>query len=214
MIKRLYYNWRPRTAELLQQLTGHEDRLDRGYVVGVIREELGAFFRWPAAAAGQAKGKERKAEEETMAKYQDEALARIADKVVLMDRHVELSPWEWQFHFSDPATGQMSGFAYDSPVDHNPRVPYNRTMELHNGQTPNNAFAVGQPVDHIVRPMLLCYGLSRKTYTFDDLIVKWPLVVSVVMNLDYSGLSDHSEEDEEGEDGEGEESKGEEGGNQ
>ncbi|KAH6617556.1 hypothetical protein F5144DRAFT_395200 [Chaetomium tenue] len=200
VIKQLYYNWRSRTAELLQLATGHQDRLDREYVVGVIREELGAFFQQPSGGGEQARGTG------AMDKALDEALAKVADRAVLMDRFVELSPWKWEFYFSDPDTGEKFGFKHDGPTTYHPRLAATRPMDVHVEMSGDRALAVGRPVDHISRPMLRCYRLSRDTFAFERFRM-YPLIVAVDIYGGDSGGDEEGNDDGDSGGGEGEESK-------
>lgn len=81
IIKQLYYNWRPRTTELLRLATGHRDRFDHGYVAGLIREELGGFFRLPDPDQQE----EEEEEDEGCVVGLDEVLADLVDAAVVAD---------------------------------------------------------------------------------------------------------------------------------
>ncbi|KAH6617565.1 hypothetical protein F5144DRAFT_499289 [Chaetomium tenue] len=108
LIKQLYYNWRPRTAELFQLATGHRDRFDPKYVANLIREELGEFFR-----RSDPNQQEQK-------RYSggrlDEMLAGVANAAVVADSCFQSSAVEWQILFTDPVTGKITGFPYQGPA--------------------------------------------------------------------------------------------------
>jgi hypothetical protein len=199
VIKQLYYNWRSRTVELLQLATGHKERFDRGYVVDLIREELGAFFREPCGGEQTEENddEEDSDDEETKAKRLDEALAKVADLTVRADCYMQASPVAWQFYVTDPATGRTSGFALNSsPTYGGPKMAATHPMETHVVQSTNMARAVGRPVQHIVRPLLLSHCLDREAFSFDRLFHICPMAVIVDM---YGKESDKGQEVEEGE---------------
>lgn len=107
-IKQLYYNWRPRTAELLQLATGHPDRFDPKYVANLIREELGEFFR--------RSDPNQQEEKRYPGGGLDEMLAGVANAAVVADSCFQSSPVEWQILFTDPVTGKTTGFPYQGPA--------------------------------------------------------------------------------------------------
>jgi hypothetical protein len=162
----MYYNWRPRTVELLQLATGHRDRFDRAYVAGLIKERLAAFLR-PGP------------EEEMETRRLGPLLEKLADRAVRADSLMQSTPLEWQFFFGEPETGMTSGFAYRAsttwPRDRNDR------MRVHTDQSSNNEWAIGRPVDHVVQPLVQAYALNPNTGQWKLPHAKSPMTVVVDM---------------------------------
>jgi hypothetical protein len=196
IIKQLYYNWRPRTTELLRLATGHRDRFDRGYVAGLIKEELGGFFREPSPNQQEESEGE---EDEGWLGGLDEVLNELVDAAVVADSCFQSSPVEWQILFADPVTGKTSGFPYQGPD----RCLINKRdmvhlVDVHVDQSTNKKHAMGRPIHHIVRPLLRGYALSHRTCTWDHLAHMLPMKVVVDMGWG----EDYDDEGEEGDNAE------------
>jgi hypothetical protein len=186
--------WRALTAKLLQSATGHEYRFESGHVSGLIRAELGRFFRPVTTPAGQTE--------------RDEMLDEIDSWALKADRWFHVSPQSWDISFTDPATGQASGFPYlAAPPDG--RDGYNDgrcIMVAHVSQSVNRMYKFGCPVDHVVRPCLVGEAmiLGRRAHGPYN---RLPMVVAV--HEFQAGIFGDEEEDV-GEEEAGEEDEGEE----
>ncbi|KAH6842297.1 hypothetical protein B0I37DRAFT_195560 [Chaetomium sp. MPI-CAGE-AT-0009] len=117
-------------------------------------------------------------------------LADVVDTAVFADSCFQSAPVEWQIQFADPATGKTFGFPYegaDRCLTREEKIHEVHLMDVHVEQSTNKKRAIGRPVDHIVRPLLLGYTLSRRTCTWDRRSKMSPMEVVVDMGWGESG---------------------------
>ncbi|KAK4040133.1 hypothetical protein C8A01DRAFT_15947 [Parachaetomium inaequale] len=155
-LKQLYYNWRPRMAELMQLSSGHRNRFDGRHV------ETRVNWAIPVNLVHVDPG--RGARHTWMQKT-------IADLALRADRLMQLSSLRWEFQFTEPngpGAGPTSGFAYDDSQG---------CMDLHWLQWDQQPRAPGRAVDHVVRPLLRCYTLDPDARRWDKLLHVRPMQV-------------------------------------
>jgi hypothetical protein len=157
-LKQLFYNWRPRMAEMMQLATGNRDRFDRAHVELRIQWTIPVNLIYVAPGQGNHH------------LWMQKTIAEIALRA---DRLIQLSSLRWEFQFEDPyAQGPPPGpgMAYDDSQG---------LMTLTHMQWDQQPHAARRQVDHVVRPLLRCYTLDPDAKRWDKLHHVRPMQVVI-----------------------------------